>query len=735
MEARQYSRLLPIAKVNFEETEGGLDLAQVLGTIRRRAFLITGITVAVASAAVLKALTDTPVYQAKFELLTEPVSFETQVISSTNPETLSSRQDIVAVELDEAQLKTLKSPGILSPVIKELQAKYPELSYDSLFHHLAIEANKENSVLEVTYHNDDLQQVEDVLESIAQAYLEYSLETRQADISRGADFLEEQLPLLRSRVEALQERLQKLRQESNLIEPATQAQQLSGQIGNFVQQRLEVQAQLNEAQLLAANLQQELAQQPIELAAASALSNPRYQELLNQLLAIDAQIATESALFLESSPEIQILKDQRQRLLPLLRKEGQRIQREVASRVQELQIRDRALNQTVDRLHQQSKQLSIVTRKYTDLQRELEIATENLNQFIAKREALRIDAAQREIPWEILIPPTEPVATTNSLPRNLSLGTLLGLLLGTAAALGLDKLGNVIHTLKEVKETTQLPLLGIVPANKVLESSLTDRAALTSSNQDIDVKHNDGSRPEDLFSVVEAFRSLYTNIRLLNPDEPINSLTISSAMPEEGKTTVAIHLAQAAAAMGRRVLLVDTDLRSPQLHSRMGISNVLGLTDILSKENLDFDNVIQRVSLEDKLFVLTSGAVPPDPSRLLASVKMQNLMENLQATFDLVIYDAPILTGLADPHLLAAATNGIVLVTGLGKLKRSLLEQALEQIKISRTPILGVVANRAKDLPLGYYKYYGIETQSIQSEPYLSQATHQLSDQQHQVAP
>jgi capsular exopolysaccharide synthesis family protein len=130
------------------------------------------------------------------------------------------------------------------------------------------------------------------------------------------------------------------------------------------------------------------------------------------------------------------------------------------------------------------------------------------------------------------------------------------------------------------------------------------------------------------------------------------------------------------------------------------------LTDVISSD-LDFNNVIEQSPLEDNLFVMSAGSIPPDPTRLLASEKMHDLMEKLQATFDLVIYDTPPLLGVADAYLLAANTNGVVLVAGLGKLKRSVLEQALEEIKVSGTPILGVVANKAKEeSSSGSYSYY-----------------------------
>ena len=206
-------------------------------------------------------------------------------------------------------------------------------------------------------------------------------------------------------------------------------------------------------------------------------------------------------------------------------------------------------------------------------------------------------------------------------------------------------------------------------------------------------------------SFFEVFRSLYTNILLLGSDTPIRSLVISSAAEEDGKTTVAIHLALAAAAMGQRVLLVDGNLRSPTIHNRVGLMNIQGLTDVISQD-LDWNNVIERSPLEDNLFVLSAGPIPPDPIRLVASQKMQDLMSELQGAFDLVIYDTPPLVGFADANLLAANTNGLILVAGLGNLKRTIFQQALEELQVSGTPILGVIANKSKDATPASYSYY-----------------------------
>jgi capsular exopolysaccharide synthesis family protein len=132
---------------------------------------------------------------------------------------------------------------------------------------------------------------------------------------------------------------------------------------------------------------------------------------------------------------------------------------------------------------------------------------------------------------------------------------------------------------------------------------------------------------------------------------------------------------------------------------------VWGLSNVISSE-INVDDVIQRSPIEDNLFVLTAGTIPPDPTRLLCSKKMQNLVERFQATFDLVIFDTPPLLGLADAKLLAAHTDGIVMVVGLGKTDRSVLTEVLYGLKMSRARVLGLVANGVKGYTTTSYDQY-----------------------------
>jgi capsular exopolysaccharide synthesis family protein len=727
---------LPLANPSQpdEGDEGGLNLGQVVASLRRRLPVIAGVTTLVASAAVLKALTSTPTYQGSFEILTKPVTVETQVISSV-PQTLSNKEQQETSDkgsVDDTKLKLLTSPKLLEPIAKKLKPKYSSISYDQLAGTLKVTPTPKSEILSVSFQDKDREKVKAVLKQVSAAYLDYSLEERLADVRQGIDFVDNQLPQLQKRVAAIQDRLQTFRQQYNLIDPESTGKELSAQSLSVSQQLIEAQIKLSEARAIYTDLNNQLAQPTKEESGASSVlqDNKRYQALLDQLLEVESQIAKKSSTFRETAPHIQVLEGQQRNLLPLLQREGQRVQEQAASKIRDLEARVQILTQAQNVLNQRIKQLSTVSRQYTDIQQELKIATDNLNQFLTKREALRIDAGQRKTPWQILTPPGEPIPSTSNVKRMAMLGVILGILMGVGVALLLDKLSNAIHTPDDIKNLLKRPILGVIPFNPDLEddekltsnrfASMADLAGLVQQVRQrigLDTKsHQHTASP-----FLEAFRSLYTNIRLLNSDTQIRSLVISSSVPGEGKSTVSVYLAQAAAALGQRVLLVDTDLRLPQLHNRLGLLNTYGLSNVISLD-LDVDRVIQQSPIEEKLFVLTAGQVPPDPTKLLSSQKMQNLMEKFQESYDLVIYDTPPLQGLADTRLVASKSDGIVVVVGLGKTKSSELTKALETLKLSPVAVLGMIANGSKEyagsLYDSYHRYYSpsLEEQLVEDE-------------------
>ncbi len=196
----------------------------------------------------------------------------------------------------------------------------------------------------------------------------------------------------------------------------------------------------------------------------------------------------------------------------------------------------------------------------------------------------------------------------------------------------------------------------------------------------------------------------------MGSDSVSKSLVISSSVPGEGKSTVSLNLAKAASEMGHRVLLIDADMRLPQVHQRLNLLNTVGLSNLLSNDGLDLEELVQKPSEAEleTLSVLTAGENPPDPVRLLSSQRMEQLREQLDRDdrYDLIIYDTPPVL-FADAKILGVSTRGIILVATMDKTNRYELKEAIEELKMSRVPILGLVANKVKLKSKGsYYNKY-----------------------------
>ncbi|MGB3297882.1 MAG: Wzz/FepE/Etk N-terminal domain-containing protein, partial [Phormidesmis sp.] len=233
--------------ISIDESDGDVNVSQVIHTLQRKWFLIAGITLATTAAAAAKVFTDTPVYSDTLEILVQPLSVENEVISSTIPDT-TSKTERPASSLDADLLKILASPSVLTPVVEEVKGRYPEFCrssnsevspadvtdeqcYKSLVSKLLLESLESDSeILQVTLEDPDPQRVLFILKAVSDAYLKYSLSSKQADISQSIEFVDQKLPDLRKKVNSLQGQLQKLRLDNNLIDPDSRGEQLASQM-------------------------------------------------------------------------------------------------------------------------------------------------------------------------------------------------------------------------------------------------------------------------------------------------------------------------------------------------------------------------------------------------------------------------------------------------------------------------------------------------------------------------
>lgn len=709
--------------VDFDQaSQGGLNFKPLLRLMKRHALLIASVTAAFGTLAYLKTMSDPLVYSAGFQVLVEPVTAEAQL---TDPSNLARNDRTIRIGggLDyDTQLEILQSSELLDGIVEQVQVDYPSFTTAELLEGLTIERQNATKIISVTYQDTDPALVQRVADEVSRTFQQYSLEQRKTRIGEGVRFIELQLPDLQARVSSLQQELQQLQQNNSIVDPDSEGARITDQLNAAMTLQQDTEIALREQQVLYQNLQRQLELSPNEAIAASALSeDPVYQDLLMQLQAIDSEIATESARFSSTSPPVQALLQERANIAALLDKQAQRVvgpqmasaisnpqvqayqnsirlaltqqMVDAANQIRALETRLQGASQVRGSLEQQLQQYPSIARQYNDIQRRLDLATNTLDQLLTQRELLRVEAAQNEIPWELIADPQVPVDENGDfVPESrdlkwLVLGIATGLISGLGLAYLLDKSLDVFHSVDELQESLDLPILGLIPYSN----------AVAQSNQQgwITPQELAAQDRANASQFLESFSELYASVRYISDDPPIKSIVIASPQTEDGKSTIALNLARAIASSDKRVLLVDANLRRPQLHVLANIPNAKGLADVLNND-IDPIEVVQAAPGLSNLYILTAGSITSNSPKMMASTRMEQLSERLNAEFDYVIYDTPHLIGIMDAIFLSAYTDGMILTVSQKKTKRSAVEQALSELEKYSIPTLGVVFNRLR---------------------------------------
>ncbi|GFM17032.1 hypothetical protein PO1_contig-013-6 [Mycobacterium sp. PO1] len=281
--------------------------------------------------------------------------------------------------------------------------------------------------------------------------------------------------------------------------------------------------------------------------------------------------------------------------------------------------------------------------------------------------------------------PSHPVVPKTT--RNIAIGLVLGLVAGVGLALLRDLLDNTVKRRETLEEITASAVVGTIPLDK--ERRKQAAIAYESDNS----------------GIAEAFRKLRTNLQFLAVDNPPRVIVVTSSVPSEGKSTTAINIALALAEAEHRVVLVDGDLRRPMLHKYLDLIGSVGFSTVLSGR-VTLDEALQKTRFPG-LTVLTSGAIPPNPSELLGSQSARNLLSDLRGRFDYVVVDSTPLLAVTDAAIVAAGSDGVLIMARYGQTKRDQLAHAVRSLESVGAPLLGAVFTMMPTRGSASYSYYG----------------------------
>jgi capsular exopolysaccharide synthesis family protein len=272
--------------------------------------------------------------------------------------------------------------------------------------------------------------------------------------------------------------------------------------------------------------------------------------------------------------------------------------------------------------------------------------------------------------------------------RNILLGIILGLFGGIGLAFFFEYLDNTVKTPEDIEEKFNIPVISTIDLLKnkkqtIVQNVLTDSSSL----------------------IAESFKGLRTSVLLSSADNPPRSLLVSSIMPGEGKSSISACLAATIAQAGKKVLLIDADMRRPVQHKNFNLENTSGLSSFLA--GVSEGNEFRASQSIENLDIITAGPIPPNPSELLSSNKLIDLLSDVSDRYDMVIIDTPPLASVTDPVILSKQVDGFIIVTWAGKTTYEMLSKGLKQLREVEAPLTGLVLNRFSAKKSGYYYNYG----------------------------
>jgi capsular exopolysaccharide synthesis family protein len=550
----------------------------------------------------------------------------------------------------------------------------------------------------------DPQVAADAVNMLAQLYIEQSLELRYTTSTEATGWLSERLKEQQAKVEAAESALQEYREREGLVNQEERQ--------GLVEQKLEM---LNGAVLDARTdriakeslYNQIAAQGPGQIESFPlVLGSEPVQALKAELALLQKEEARLAETLGDRHPDMVRVRQQVRSTEEKIRAEMRNVARAAESEYRTALAKEARLAATLEAVKREAQETNRKSIEYGVLKREVETNRQLYQDLLTKTKQTGLETELKTTNIRVVEKaerPRGPISPNKM--RNYQIAVVLGLLIGIGLALGFEHLDNTFKTPEDVKESLQVPFLGMVP-----DVSLKGGGGASRGPNASQVLKNPSS------AVADAYRVLRTNLIFTSAETTGRVILVTSASPSEGKTTTLANLATALAQNGAKVLAVDGDLRRPTLNRHFGLEKTPGLSDLIVGKAAA-SQAIQSTRVNG-LQVLACGYQPPNPAELLGSPMMKQILEALRAHYDWVLIDAPPLLAMADAAVLASLVEGVVLVLAAEAATKPAVMRAIDQVQSVGGKVTGVVLNKVNLERNSYYysQYYGEYYRSYYAE-------------------
>ena len=615
-----------------------------------------------------------------------------------------AKRVIRALKLSEnpefADEKTVKAPAVENTDANpRLNEGLPEQVVDTYLKHLTVEPQQKSRLVKVSFDSYNPQLAADAANAVARSFIDFNIESKFEATNEARNWLEQQLQEMKAKMERSEESLNDYAAKNGIIfvnERQDEKKGVTNGSENIVASRL---SQLSTALVQATSdrIGKEAAYRSMQSAnpeeSAVIMSSLLMQKLKETLANFEAEYSQLSKVYKPDYPKMVRLREQIKQIRSSMAGEVSSAVGASKNDYEAALSKEKTLTVALDQYKQEALNLNERMVQYQILKREVETNKELYNALLQRMKETGLSASMTASNIMILDraevqkKPHKPMKAVNIL-----ISLLVGLFGGVGLAFFTEYLDNTVKTPDDIERGVALPSLGMVPHFGKLESR---------TNSSL-IAFDDKKSP-----LSEAYRSIGTYIQFSAAGKPPKTILVTSSRQGEGKSTTVVNAAIAMAHSVGKGIIIDADLRKPQLHKFFDADNTRGLSDYLTGNAALHTDLVQKTKVEN-LDIITSGIIPPNPSELLASQRMREMLQELAAEYDFIFIDSPPILGMSDSVVLSTMTDGVIIVIRARQTTKDHAAQSRKLLQGVNAKILGVVLNgvTSSDLRYGSYDYY-----------------------------